>query len=87
MITLYHIETRPDAAPRSRRCPPESFLNTLEAKRYEFCAAKFKEAGMPFIAAMCVRWAAEHRLTIERLQEAERRIAHLDHLLKNGGEA
>jgi hypothetical protein len=36
---------------------------------------------------MCVRWAAEHRLTIERLQEAERRIAHLDHLLKNGGEA
>lgn len=90
MITLYLPEPLPEprseppttARPvtriSSRRAPPESFLNELEAKRYDFLASQFTDLDRPVLAQMCANWAREHRLTITRLAEVERRIADLD---------
>lgn len=66
---------------RSPRCPPESFLNTIEAKRYAFLAQQFREMDRPVLAQMCENWAREHTLTVIRLEQAERRLADLDRRL------
>lgn len=88
MITLYHPGATDDPeATRSRRCPPESFLNTIEAKRYEYLAEVLRELDRPVLAQMCVNWAKEHRLTVGKLAEADRRLADLDARLRRIGGA
>ena len=70
---------------QSRRCPPESFLNTIEAKRYAFLAEMFAEMDRPVLAQMCRNWEREHTLTVLRLAQAERRLEDLDARLRAVG--
>lgn len=67
---------------RPSRCPPESFLNQIEARRYEFLAAQFRDLDRPVLAQMCQNWAREHLLTITKLAEMEDRLAELDARLR-----
>ena len=62
----------------SRRCPPQSFLNTIDAKRYAFLAEKLRELDSPVFAAMCDRWALEHTETAAKLDALDQRMAVLD---------
>jgi hypothetical protein len=63
---------------QSRRCPPESFLSTIEAKRYGFLAEIFTELDRPVLAQMCRNWEREHQLTALKLEQSARRLADLD---------
>lgn len=82
MIDLYDPNSENNhTVRRSSRCPPETFLNTIEAKRYEFLATVFREMDRPVLAQMCDNWAKEHRLTIVKLEQMERRLASLDRRL------
>lgn len=76
----------------SPRCPPETFLNEIEARRYEFLAEQFREIDRPVLAQMCRNWAKEHRGLIARRTDIERRRAAGDPdvyagLSINGGSA
>lgn len=66
---------------RSPRCPPESFLNTIEAKRYAFLAQQFADLDRPVLAQMCRNWEREHLLTVVKLAQMERRLSDLDQRL------
>lgn len=72
---------------KSHRCPPETFLNTIEVKRYEFLAEQFRGMDRPVLAQMCDNWAKEHRLTITKLEQMERRLSNLDRRLAEIGGA
>lgn len=89
MITLYDPTSENNqTVRRSSRCPPESFLNTIEAQRYAFLAEQFREMDRPVLAQMCRNWEREHRLTVIKLAQAERRLANLDARLRAlGGDA
>jgi hypothetical protein len=65
-------------------CPPEAFLNIIDAKRYEYLAAVFAGMDHPHLAQLCACWAEEHRLTATKLGEVEQRIAALDARMKGG---
>lgn len=83
MITLYDPNSENNqTVRRSRRCPPESFLNEIEAKRYEYLAEVFHEMDRPVLEQMCRNWAREHRLTVMRLTNAEHRLSDLDRRLR-----
>jgi hypothetical protein len=83
MIDLYDPNSENNqTVRRSRRCPPESFLNQIEAKRYEYLAEVFDEMDRPVLAQMCRKWAKEHRLTVIRLASAEARLNDLDRRLR-----
>lgn len=84
MIDIRYIPTETAPVRSLRRCPKPSFLNTIEQRRYEFLAAKLRDAGSPFYAELCDRWAEEHRLTVIALEEVDERIAALDATLKGG---
>ena len=90
MITLYDPRpegatlAQPSSQQASRRCPPEAFLNEIEAKRYDFLAEQFREMDRPVLAQMCQNWAKEHRLTIAKLALVDERIAKLDATLARG---
>jgi hypothetical protein len=57
--------------PQSRRCPPPSFLNTIDERRYAFLAAKCRAAGLTTAAEMAEKWAEEHRLAGLRIKALE----------------
>lgn len=84
MISLYDPKSENNHRRRtiSPRCPPESFLNTIEARRYAFLAQQFAELDRPVLAQMCRNWEREHMLTVLRLQQAEDRLASLDARLR-----
>jgi hypothetical protein len=71
----------------SPRCPSESFLNTIEARRYAFLAQQFADLDRPVLAQMCRNWEREHTLTVLRLQQAEERLSSLDARLRAIGGA
>lgn len=89
MITLYdpNSENNQRQQTTSTRCPPESFLNTIEAKRYAFLAQQFADMDRPVLAQMCRNWEREHTLTVLRLRQAERRLSSLDARLRAIGGA
>jgi hypothetical protein len=88
MITLYDPNSENNQTVRqSPRCPPESFLNTIEAKRYAFLAERFAEMDRPVLAQMCRNWEREHQLTVLKLAQVERRLADLDRRLREIGGA
>lgn len=88
MITLYDPTSENNQTVRRfRRAPPEGFLNTIEAKRYEFLAEQFREIDRPVLAQLCDNWAREHRLTVVKLVQAERRLSDLDARLRAIGGA
>lgn len=57
--------------PQSRRCPPVSFLNTIEEKRYAYLAQRLRAAGLTTAAEMAQRWADEHRLAGLKIKALE----------------
>lgn len=88
MINLHDPASKNNQTVRqSPRCPPESFLNTIEAKRYAFLAEQFRGLDRPVLAQMCDNWAREHTLTVIRLEQAERRLEALDRRLAEIGGA
>lgn len=89
MINLYDPASKNNqrVGRRSPRCPPESFLNRIEAKRYEYLAEVFREMDRPVLAQMCANWAREHLLTVVKLEKMDDRLADLDQRLERiGGE-
>jgi hypothetical protein len=89
VITLYDPKSENNQRQRttSPRCPPESFLNTIEAKRYAFLAQQFADMDRPVLAQKCRNWEREHTLTVLRLQQAEERLSSLDARLRAIGGA
>jgi hypothetical protein len=78
VIHLYHVANPAEQdtpSGRSPRCPPESFLNTLDARRYEYLAQILRECDRPNAAAMAERWAKEHTGAIALRADIERRRA------------
>lgn len=85
MITIYHVgsETTPAYQP-ARRISGDGFWIWREQRRYEFMAAKLREAGKADYADLCDRWAEQARLEAASLEAADRRVAALDATLKGG---
>jgi hypothetical protein len=89
VIHLYHVANTSDLPTptdrtRSRYQVPESFWIVREQRRYEFMAAKLREAGSDRYAELCDNWAEQARLEVAKLAEVEERIAALDARLKGG---
>jgi hypothetical protein len=83
MLQLYYPGTHQEAeaqppkklsAETSRRCPPQSFLNTIDEKRYAFLAEQFRKLDSPVYAEMCERFAAEHRETAVKLNALDAKL-------------
>jgi hypothetical protein len=88
MINLYYPQATPTPSDRTPRRPTdEHFWIWREQRRYEFMAAKLREAERHAYADLCDRWAEQARLEIAALEEVDRRIAALDRKLKSGGAA
>ena len=75
MITPYDPKS-------ARQSPGDRFFHHVEARRYEWLEAQLRAAGSLGAADLCRRWADEHRLTVVRLDEADRRLAALDATLR-----